>query len=240
MAIQDTKISELELFLKNSYSLDDLTFSNNFGNHLTTDKINSQYYSESYKRFVKLKISKTAFINIPNRLFLRNIEKYDPDAICGFYYNSVKLALDKLFLESNRVAYLITFLNNNNNNNKNKKKNNNNNNNNKNDSINLFEQSEKYLQKALFKPITLMEYFEKTILTDASEKASANLLLLTEVIELMEEHNHTANEISFILDFADNVREFAAEKNWLLNVRLEGEKIQSLMDEISLILKEDV
>lgn len=238
MAIQDTKISELELFLKNSYSLDDLTFSNNFGNHLTTDKIDSQYYSETYKRFAKLKISKTAFINIPNKLLLRNIEKYDPNAICGFYYNSVKLALDKLFRESNRVFYLITFLNDNknNNNNKNKKKKKNN----KHDSTKLFEQSEKYLQKALFKPTTLMEYFEKTILTDAAEKASANLLLLMEVIELMEEYNHTANEIALILDFADNVREFAAEKNWLLNVRLEGEKIQSLMDEISLILKEDV
>lgn len=237
MAIQDTKISELELFLKNFNSLDDLTFSNNFGNHLTTDKINSQYYSESYKRYAKLKISKTAFINIPDKLLLRNIKKYDLNAICEFYYNSVKLALDKLFLESNRVAYLITFLNNNNNNKKEKKKKNKNN---KNDSTKLFEQSEKYLQKALFKPTTLMEYFEKTILTDAAKKASANLLLLTEVIELMEEHNHTANEIALILDFADNVRELAAEKNWLLNVRLEGEKIQSLMDEISLILKEDV
>lgn len=231
MAIQDINISEIEFFLKKSYSLndDDLAFGDNFDNHLTTDKINSQYYSERYNRFVNLKISKTAFINIPNKLFLHNIEKYDPDSTFWFYYNSVKLALDKLFLESNRVVNLITFLNNNKNNN-----------NEKNDDLELFEQSEKYLQITLFKSTTLMEYFENKILAEAAEKVSYKLLTLTDLIELMEEINQTTDEINLILEFANQVREFAAKKCWLLNMRVESEKIQSLVDGIDMILKEAI
>lgn len=145
----------------------------------------------------------------------------------------MKLTLDKLFLESNRVVNLITFLNNN-------KNNNNNNNNEKNDDLELFEQSEKYLQKTLFKSTTLMEYFENKILTEVAERVSYKLLTLTDLIELIEEINQTADEINLILEFVNQVREFAAKKNWLLNIRVEGEKIQSLMNGVDMILKDAV
>lgn len=222
MEIQNTTIFQIELFLKNFYSLydNDLAFGEKYDNHLTVDKINSQYYSKNYQNFINLKISQTAFINIPEKLFLPNIKKYDPDSICWFYYHCVKFALEKLFIESNRVTNLIIFLNNH----KNPK----------------LEQLEKYLQQALFKTTSLMEYFKSTILTEAAQKASHNNLILIDLIGLMENDTHTADDIALILQFANEVREFAVKGHWLLNMREYGNKIQGLIDGVNSILKETV
>lgn len=112
MAIQNINISKDELFLKNSTSLhnNDLASSDNFDSHLTTDKINSRFCSESYKRYLDFEISKTFVINIPNTLFLLHMMEHYEELTRGFHYHNMKFSLTNLFLKSDRtIANLISF-----------------------------------------------------------------------------------------------------------------------------------